>query len=91
MEEIKSHTTAGYIKKISQGINRNTIKRIIVCRMYLEEFQQNTLKSHHKMAGTDSGAQFKYSKARKTILWPRDLICKMPIHIAKRSQQEMQQ
>lgn len=68
MEEIKLHTTAGYIKTISQGINRNTIKIIIICNMHLKEFQQNTFKPSHKMAGTDSEAQFKYSKERKTIL-----------------------
>lgn len=32
--------------------------------MYLKEFQQNTLKPYHQLAGTDSEAQFKYSKGR---------------------------
>lgn len=66
MKDIKLHTTVGYIKTISQGVNTNTIKIIIICHMYLKEFQQNTLKPYHKMAGTDSEAQFKYSKGRSS-------------------------
>lgn len=64
MEEIKLHTSVGYIKTISQGINRNTII-IIMCHMYLK---QNTLKPYHQMAGTDSEAQFEYSEGRKATL-----------------------
>lgn len=37
MEAIKLHTTVGYIKKISEGINRNTIKIIKMRHVYLKE------------------------------------------------------
>lgn len=64
MEKTKLYTSIGLYSKGSQCTDRNTIQ-IIVCHVYLKEFQHNTSKYHHKMASSDLGAQFKCSKGRR--------------------------